>query len=153
MQPRRLPHNDVLDPIHLSDLRRRRDERAADVIVRRAAFLLPPDKALLLAVYRDGASAADLARLHRQDPRNLRRRIRALVQRVLGPRFVYVLRHRDRWTPTRAKVATACAVHGMTLREASSHLRVSLHTVRKHMDAVRLDADTQPAADILNDAA
>lgn len=68
--------------------------------------------------------------------RSLRRRLRRLVSRVTSRRFVGVMRQRDGWSPTRRRVATACVLEGLTMREASARLGVSYHVVRRHMDAV-----------------
>jgi DNA-directed RNA polymerase specialized sigma24 family protein len=118
------------------DLRRAQSRALAEQIVRRADFLPPHDRQLLLAVYSQGNTAVDLARLMRQDPRALRRRIRRLVRRVLSSRFCYVASHKDEWTTSRRRVAIACVLQGCSLRLASKELGLSLHAVRRHFDAV-----------------
>lgn len=124
------------DPAVEADLRRRRQRDMVEHLLDRAACLPPDDLALLRAVYADGRTAVELAALMRCDARALRRRIRRLVERLLSPRFLFVLRHRDGWSATRKRVATACVLHGRSLREAAAELRLSLHTVRRHLDAV-----------------
>jgi len=136
-QPAKPVSTKPIDPILAADLRRRRSRDLTDLIVSRAEWLAPEDRALILAVYRDGSTAEDIARLSGQSPRTVRRRLRALVRRALSSLFEYVLRHRDDWSPTRRRVATACVLQGRTLREASKFLRLSLHTVRRQMEAVR----------------
>jgi DNA-directed RNA polymerase specialized sigma24 family protein len=54
----------------------------------------------------------------------------------MSPQFIYVLRQRDEWTPTRRRVATACLLHGLSLRQAAAALHLSLYTVRRHQDAI-----------------
>lgn len=136
----RYPEENV--PIHandirtLTDLRRRRSRDFADVVVQRAQLLLPEDRALVCAVYRDNLTAAQVAELTGVSPRAVRRRLHTLTQRLLSPRYEFVTRRQQQWGPTRRRVAVACAIHGMTLRAAAEHLSVSLHTVRRHMDAV-----------------
>ena len=120
----------------LSDLRRRRPRDLADTLVSRAQHLLPEDRALISAVYQDNLTAIQVAELTSVPARTVRRRIKALVERLLSPRFEFVARSRQRWSPTRRRVAEACALRGMTLRAAAEDLNVSLHTVRRHMDAV-----------------
>ncbi len=119
-----------------TDLRRRAPRDLADLLVARAEHLLDEDRALINAVYRDNLTASEIASLQSVSPRTVRRRVRVLVQRLLSPRYEFVARRRDAWSPTRARVAVACVLQGRTLRGAAQHLKVSLHTVRRHMDAV-----------------
>lgn len=127
-----------LDPLAACDLRRRRRQDLAEAVIRRSAWLLPDDRALLRTVYQDGVRIASLATLRgrSESPRSLRRRVRVLVQRVLSARFTFVLRERDRWPPTRRRVAAACVLQGRTMRSAAHHLQISLHEVRRHLDAI-----------------
>jgi hypothetical protein len=114
----------------------------ADLVLRRAEYLDPEERALLRAVYADGRSVKDLAALVRQDPRRLRRRLRNLARRVLADEFIFVVRHRDQWASARRRVATACIVHGRTLRQGSSDAGTSFYNARKQMDAVRTLLDS-----------
>jgi DNA-directed RNA polymerase specialized sigma24 family protein len=119
-----------------SDLRRRIPRDLADILVLRASHLLPEDRALISAVYQDNLSAIQVAELLNVSPRAIRRRIRVLVQRLLSPRFEFVTRRSRHWGPTRRKVARACVLEGRTLRDAADTLGLTLHTVRRHMDAI-----------------
>jgi hypothetical protein len=114
----------------------------ADEVVRRAEFLLPADRALLLAVYADGRSVREVATLMREDPRRLRRRVRNLARRVLSNDFIFVLRHRDGWPSVRRRVATACVVHGRTLKQGAADSGTSFYNARKQLDAVRALLDS-----------
>lgn len=127
------------------DLRRRDTREWAEVIATRAEHLLPDDRALVRAVFEDGLDAKRVARLQGANSRTVRRRVRALAQRVLSPEFEFVLRRRDGWPRTRRLVATACVLHGRTLREAAAHLRMTLHAVRRQMDLVRALYDEEHA--------
>lgn len=120
------------------DRRRRQGRDLAETLVARAEHLLPEDRALLNAIYRDGSSAREVATLTGATPRSIRLRIRKLAQRALDPRFAFVLVHRDHWPATRRKVATETILHGRTLRETASGLNLSLYTVRRHADAIRV---------------
>lgn len=157
----------------IADMRRRRNAEAAELVVRRAEFLAPEDRALLRAIYADGLSISQVALLRQTAPttntlaaqgsdttpasgavsrpgvagaRRVRARVRALVERALSPMFVFVASRQADWTPTRRRVAQAVYLHGMTLREAASALGVSLHVVRRHADAVRTLAEEHHAA-------
>jgi DNA-directed RNA polymerase specialized sigma24 family protein len=142
------------------DLRRSQRREAVQVLLDRAqAAELPSEQvALLRAAYADGRSAIEIAALvsaasidptHAADaprdptiprvsatPRAIRRRLRRLSRRVMSPQFIFVLRHRDTWPPSRRRVATACVLHGLSLRQAAASLRLSLYTVRRHHDAI-----------------
>ena len=120
------------------DRRRRQGRDLAESLVARAEHLLPKDRALINAIYRDGSSAREVATLTGATPRAVRRRIRSLAQRVLDPRFAFVIIHREQWPPTRRKVATETILPGRPLRAAAKRLDLSLHTVRRHADAIRV---------------
>lgn len=133
-------HDDVpRDPYDFhtaSDLRRRAPRELADLLARRSEWLLPEDRALIQALYVENLTARHVAQLRGTSPRSVRRRVHAIVQRLLSPRYEFVARRLERWSPTRARVARACVLEGQTLRAAAERLNVSLHTVRRHMDAV-----------------
>ena len=132
----------------LFDRRRHQGRELAEALVARAEHLLPEDRALLSAVYRDGTSAKEIALLTGESPRAVRRRIRSLAQRVLDPRFAFVLVHRDDWPPTRRKVATEMTLHGRPMRETARRLNLSLHAVRRHADAIRAVYEARMKSDL-----
>jgi hypothetical protein len=105
---------------------------------------MPQDRELINAIYGEGLTAQQVATMTGASPRRVRRRIRALAERLLSERFTFVVRHREAWPPTRRRVATACVLQGRTLRAAAKHLRISLHAVRKEMQIVGALHDAQP---------
>jgi transposase len=119
------------------DLRRRERRDWAETIGARAAHLLPADRELVEAVFVEGLGAEVAAERLGGSARTVRRRARAIAKRVLSREFEVVLREKDGWPRMRRLVATACVLQGRTLRDASAHLRVSLHVVRRQMDLVR----------------
>jgi DNA-directed RNA polymerase specialized sigma24 family protein len=119
------------------DLRRKRRREVVDRIVEGSVWLTPADRALVLAYYRDGQRATEIARLANEPVRALRRRLRRAVRRVLSPEFAFVVEAHAGWSPTRRRVARACVLEGWSQRETSERLGLSLHTVRRHHDAVR----------------
>lgn len=129
-----------------SDLRRRRRREHTARLVERAVWLPPRDRALVEAVFRDGHPVTDLARLTGDCPRSLRRRVRQLAARLTSPRFLFVVHHRDLWTNSRRRVGTACFIEGLSLRAAARELQMSLHTVRRHTDAIEAAYETVLAA-------
>lgn len=124
------------DPAEGSDLRRRRRGEWVDQILNRAEWLPAADRVLVEAVFRDGRSAAELARLTGDEPRTVRRRIKRTVERALSARLAFVVAQRASWAPTRRRVAEAIVVQGNSMREASRRLGLSYHTVRRHADAI-----------------
>ena len=118
------------------DLRRRTSRELAEVICRRAAWCTPSDRVLVSAIYEDGMTASQIAIMSCRSPRAVRRKIRQLVARILSDRFTYVLQNRDAWPPTRRRVATACVLHGRSMRNAAKHLNVTMHTIRKEMGII-----------------
>lgn len=121
---------------HAADLRRTVPADLARTVAERAQWCLPDERALIDAMYRQGLTAAQIAQLRNEPAPLIRRKIRVVVTRVLSPRFVFVLRHRDQWPPTRRRIATACVLQGRTLRQTAAHLQLSLHAVRRQMDAI-----------------
>jgi selenocysteine lyase/cysteine desulfurase len=121
---------------HAIDLRRRRSRELGETIVDHARWSLPDDRAVLTAIYRDGLTAQEVATLRHEPPRRVRSRVRRLVARLLSDRFLFVLRRRDSWPTLRRRVASACVLQGLSMREAARRLRVSLHVVRTQMEVI-----------------
>lgn len=126
-------HHDRFEP---SDLRRAVTADAASVIADRAEWCIPDERALIHAMYRQGLSALQIAQIRGVPARIIRRRLKAIIARLTSHRFVFVLRHRDQWTPTRRRVATSVILQGRSLRQTAALLSISLHAVRRQMDAI-----------------
>ncbi|MDQ7012964.1 MAG: hypothetical protein Q9O74_03600 [Planctomycetota bacterium] len=129
------------------DLRRGFRRDVARTLVDRAVHLPEQDRYLIEGVFRDGRPISDLAQMWREHPgpgrapRSLRRRLHRLVDRLLSPRFEVVAQLNHTWTPTRKRVATACVLHGLSTRRAAADLGISLHTVRRQVDAINAICD------------
>lgn len=119
-----------------ADLRRRRSRLYSERLVERAAWLMPDDRAIIQAMFRDNLTASEVAALRGEPVRQLRRRVRSLVTRMGSSRFEYVVRQRESWPTMRRRVATAVVLQGRSLREAAEHLQMSFHCVRKEMQVV-----------------
>jgi len=126
------------------DLRKNLPDERIDTIRRRADWLDDPERALVLAMFRDGKPATEIAALAGIAPRQARRRIRRAVTRLFDPRFTYVVAHAASWSPTRRRVARALFQHGRSIRATARALELTIHEVRRHRDAIctRLDAHT-----------
>ncbi|MBK7406538.1 MAG: hypothetical protein IPJ41_18565 [Phycisphaerales bacterium] len=124
------------------DLRKRVLRSRADTLVERAALLSKEERLLVEGVFRDGRTVTQLARVWRRpegpriEAKSLQRRLRRILRRMHTPEFAFVAKHRGAWPPPMDRVATACILHGLTLREASLELGLSVHTVRRNFHAV-----------------
>lgn len=124
------------DPGDAADLRRRRKAEQIELVLQRASALATPDRTLLEWVLRDGRTAIQVAQVTREPARVVRRRVRRLMQRVHSLEFLFVVRERERWPATRRRVADACVVGGRSMNQASKELRLSFHSVRRHLEAI-----------------
>ncbi|MEM7755800.1 MAG: sigma factor-like helix-turn-helix DNA-binding protein [Planctomycetota bacterium] len=130
----------------MADRRRTDRRRQAERLVQRARWLRSDERAVVEAVYGEGRTCADLARLMDQPADAVRRRVRRATRRAASGLFVFVATRREKWPATRRRVATRCVLEGATLREAAAELKLSLHAVRKHWDAVRALYEAEGAA-------
>lgn len=127
------------------DLRRKRTRDLAETVADNAQWASPDDRAIIQAIYRDGLTAQQVAHLRNESPRRLRARVRRIVARLVSERFRFVLRSRDQWPPMRRKVAGACILQGLSMREAARFLQLTLHQVRREMDIIHaLMAEESP---------
>ncbi|MFG0247108.1 MAG: hypothetical protein ACF8MF_13755 [Phycisphaerales bacterium JB052] len=118
------------------DLRRRRETRMTDHLVRRAHWLEQEDRELILAVFDRGQSAVSIAKMKHLPVRHVRKQIRHLVDRLNDPRVAYVVAHHNSWNPTMQAIGHELFVQGRTMREVCKDLGLSLHCVRKNRDAI-----------------
>jgi len=133
------------ETVQLSDLRRRQESGAVDWLLLRAQWLPTADRELIEAVYREGKSAAEIARLGGAGGAGgvgaasvgvVRNRIKQVVGRLCSDKLPFVVERSPAWSPTRRRVARQCVIEGHSMRTASERLGVSLHTVRRHMGAI-----------------
>lgn len=127
--------------LNLPDLRRRDARIHIEQIIGRAAYLPREERALIMAVYQQGQSYAQLADLCGQSARCLRREVKRILQRMASREFAFVAVNMDSWPSTMRRVAQTCVLEGAPVRSASASLQLSLHTVRKHRTMVRFLAE------------
>jgi len=114
------------------DARRRLERRReSDRLVELAAALAPPDRTLVEAVYRDGRSIGDLARLMKLPRRTLHSRVDALLRRLNDPLFQFVATKGELLPKPCQAVARRVICEGQSQREAARSSRLTLHAVRK----------------------
>ncbi|MGJ8636865.1 MAG: hypothetical protein ACSHX5_08480 [Phycisphaerales bacterium] len=118
------------------DFRHRCNTLLADQIISRSIHLKGPDRAFVEAMYRDGHSAAQIARLGDLDPRQVRRRIKLALARLSDPLFIFVITHQSNWSTTRRKVAQSLFQAGHSIRQTADHLELKVHQVRRHRTAI-----------------
>lgn len=109
----------------------------AEKVVLRAAFLDSADQALLQAVFDRGVTAAEFARAMGERPRAMRRRVQRLVERLGSNPYQFVMRQIKDWPPCQQRVAESVFLKGLSHREASQHLGMSLHKVRREVDRIQ----------------
>jgi len=125
------------------DLRRKRSGTLSDLLVRRAHWLDAEDRELVLAIFERGQSAAAIGTLTSTPARQIRRRIRQLVARLNDPRVAYVVAHKNSWGRTMQAVGRELFIRGRTMRQVSDTLGITLHSVRKHRDAIETMSATE----------
>lgn len=118
------------------DLRLKRREGEVDLLLRRAEALPKQDRLLLETMLREGKTAVVVAGLMQTNARALRRRTKRLARRLTSPEFLFVIREIGNWPPTRRRVAEACVIEGKSARQAAADLRITFHTVRRHIEAM-----------------
>jgi len=134
----------MVDATEAADLRRKRRRAVAEELIERSELLLPEDHALIRAVYSEGRTAVEIARLQGVSARAVRARLRRLIARLASREFVVVARESRGWPPMRRRVASAVILQGRTLREAADELRLSLYAVRRHMEHIRVLLEHAP---------
>lgn len=118
------------------DFRHRCNTLLADQISTRAIHLKGPDRALVEAMFRDGHSAAQIARLGQLEPRQIRRRIKLALNRLSDPIFIFVITHQSNWSSTRRKIAQSLFQAGYSIRQTAEQLELKVHRVRRHRAAI-----------------
>lgn len=128
---------DWLDQVSAGiDFRHSHRTAFTDAVLTRADHLAGHDKSLVLAMYRDGHSAAQIARLGNLNPRQVRRRIKLALTRMTDPLFIFVVTHKANWSPTRRKVARSLFQAGNSIRQTADDLNLKAHQVRRHRTAI-----------------
>ncbi|MDX2145924.1 MAG: hypothetical protein SFZ23_00240 [Planctomycetota bacterium] len=162
------------NPRNRPDLRRKDARRRAEQLLAASQYLPPADRVLIELVFRDGRPAADVATVCRlqcvgdksrsvgpssvpatgtsvtlptTSPARVRARVRRLARRLASPEFIFVVHHRAGWSTTRRNVASALWIEGLSMRATAQALNLSLHTVRRHREAVlaQFESITSPA--------
>ena len=136
---------DRVDPRPAVDLRRTAGRDLCEMMVMRSRWLTPDDHELVRLHFGEGETAVALARLMDLNPRRLRARLRRLAERMLSHRFEAVLRGCDHWPARRRNVARAVVLEGRTFRNASKHLRLTLHQVRREMAVIEASISSHSA--------
>ncbi|MEM0915533.1 MAG: hypothetical protein AAGK09_13095 [Planctomycetota bacterium] len=114
------------------DAQRRLDQRReSDRLVDLATALAPPDRTLIEAIYRDGRTVRDLARLMGLPRRTLQARVEALMRRLNDSLYQFVATKGELLPRDCRSVARRVVCEGQSQREAARATRLSLHAVRK----------------------
>ncbi len=101
-----------------------------EVLLIRARWLAPQDRALFEAVYREGVEISQLARLRGLPTRCVRRKAKALRDRLVSAEFIFVYRHKDEWDGLLRQVAIETMLRGRSIKETAEMLCLGYHKVR-----------------------
>ena len=135
--PAALPASDDVAGWAVAYPDRRPGREVVEVLLSRAAVLPNEDREILRLAYEEGLNISRItAAVGAPDHASIRRRIRRLSERILSPRFVFVIAHRDRWPASRRRIATEVVIHGRSMRAAALALGTTLYQVRLHRQAV-----------------
>lgn len=119
----------------------------AEKVVMRAEFLDSADRALLQAVFDRGITAAEIARAIGERPETMQRRVQRLVERLGSNPYQFVMQQLKDWPPCQQRVGESVFLRGLSHREASQHLGISLHRVRREVERIRSLYDNQQRLD------
>lgn len=115
----------------------------SELLLSRARWLDPEDRALLEQVLDRGVASRDLATVAGVTPRTIQRRVARLIRRLEDSDVLTVLRRQYAWPAQTAAVAMAVIVRGCTLQQTARLLETTLHDVRKHLEQARGLIDVQ----------
>lgn len=118
-----------------------------------ARHLPEADRALVRAVYGDGTPIRVVAGLRRQPDRECRRRLALLVDRMNHPAFAVAVHGSAPIRGRGARIARACFVEGLTIRQAAVRLRTSVYAVRRERARILAMVQCLKLADHLSRAA
>lgn len=133
---RRVPVENLPAPAASTDLRRARKREALDRVVESSAVLPEAERALVLAVYRDGRTAVEIAALMREPPQRIRRRLKSIVRRLSNPRLAFVVAASGAWPERRRRIAWAVFAEGRSIRHVAHQEGLTLYAVRRHLHAI-----------------
>jgi hypothetical protein len=118
-------------PAHPFDLRRSREQSLPAAVLTWADFLAPADRAVLVSIFRDGQRVKTVAATASMTPDSLRKRIRRLLRRVVDPEFQAIARHLGQFPPESAEIARRCILHGHSVSQVATELRLAPAEVRR----------------------
>lgn len=111
-------------------------DAVVDAILVLARQIPEPQRRFLEAVLREGQPLSELAATTAQSTSTLRRRYRRIINRLIEPRFGFVLTHRSSWPPQRRLVGTLHLVEGRTQRDTARRMGTTVHVVRREVYAI-----------------
>jgi DNA-directed RNA polymerase specialized sigma24 family protein len=134
--------------------RRRRPDRAllesgaaaAERMLALAEWLPPTDRALIVAMYKDGLSGVAIARLRGEPVEVVRRRLARVIKRMNTPVFALVAVQSSAWPRARAEAARLCVLEGLSIRAAAERAGITAHQVRREIITVRAMAEALATA-------
>jgi DNA-directed RNA polymerase specialized sigma24 family protein len=111
----------------------------------RAAWLDPPDRALIDQVYSQHVSTRVIATALGVSTRSVQRRVRRLARRLTDPTVVRLIRRQADWPRPIAQVAIDFYVRGRSLRRIAARRGLTLHQTRRRLEQARALLHATPA--------
>ncbi len=123
----------TVNPYLLSETEDRRPARRGDLdqLVALADSLPRAERELIEAVYVDGRSMSELARLARVTPRTMQRRVQRIRKRTQSHYFRYFALQGYRLPADVRPVGQRLLLEGLSLRATATLTRLTLHEVRQ----------------------
>ena len=144
-----IPYRPALDIPPYVDLRRHRNQPLAESLLDAAQFLDEPDRALIVAIFRNGDTVNAVAARRGCSRHAVSRRVRMLADRLTSPRFMFALACLPDWPNERQAIARACILNGRSVRDAATSLRLTLYTVRRELHLINdLYREAEAAAEV-----
>jgi DNA-binding CsgD family transcriptional regulator len=128
---------DWLDQISTNlDFRKSRSSNITDRIISRSQLLPASERDYIHAMYIEGKTAAQIARLGNMSARQVIRVIKNAITRLDDPLFIFVMSNNQSWSSTRRKVALSLFQSGRSIRATAEHHSIKVHLVRHHRAAI-----------------
>jgi DNA-directed RNA polymerase specialized sigma24 family protein len=115
-----------------------RDARdAGESLLKRAALLLPDDRALVELAIRNSASHRTLARMLNQPAGTVTRRLRRIMARLYDPIVVALLDALNPLPPEYRQLGVEHLLQGRSMRDLAEHHEMPVGKVRAMLDQIR----------------
>jgi DNA-directed RNA polymerase specialized sigma24 family protein len=103
-------------------------------------FLPPKDRVLAEHVLSQGNRLTTIATLYQRPPRQLQRRAATIIKRISTNMFQFVALQMNTLPAETRATAKYIVLHGLSQRQTSQTIGITIHRVRLHMNTVHATA-------------